>query len=146
MKKPFLLLILSVLILSGCKKDNGDPSPADFETLIIGKWYIKKTYEKEFVNGVKLQDETRTDYGIDDFFEFKKNGDATNNDKDDFFTYVIVDNKLKLYDKDDPADPDPEYEYTIITLTKDDLVLLEGMDDGAGVNSYTQEFTMKKKY
>ncbi len=115
-KSALLVLLLTAIAFTGCKKDKDEDS-----NLIVGKWYTKKMYDVSYVNGVKQGEYTDTDFTSSDYMEFFDNGKVKDSDEDEY-TYKLDGKTIILADIDDPSDVEV---YQIKTLTKTDLVVGE---------------------
>lgn len=69
MKRPFLIIILLVCIIAGCKKDEAQK---EAEVTVLGKWYVKYT---NTTGGVSAG--TNTSFTANDYYLF--NADKTVN-------------------------------------------------------------------
>lgn len=133
MKRSILLLLLTVVVLSGCKKDKDD----DASVAILGKWYISKTVEMDYENSVKVFEETDTDYDNTDFFVFKENGVLEVSGDDDYKYSLNANATVLTIDSDD---------YPIKALDANSLVFyMEDTEVSAGVTyKYYFEYVLRR--
>ena len=142
MKKNVLVLfIMAAIAISGCKKD--DKKDDDAKSTIVGKWLVKKIYEVEYENGVKKREDTDTDFGNQDFFEFKADGTGLFSETGDTdpITYKVTGDMLTITDS-----PGESFDLKIKSLRGNDLVLVdESTETYQGVTyRNVTEITFKK--
>lgn len=142
MKKNVLLLfIMAALAISGCKKD--DKKDDDAKSTIVGKWLVKSIYEVEYENGIKKREDTDTDFGNQDFFEFKADGTGLFSETGDTdpITYKVTGDMLTITDS-----PGESFDLKIKSLSGNDLVLVDESSEtyqGVTYRNVT-EITFKK--
>ena len=133
----FLMLLMTTVAFTSCKKDDEDQQRKD----IIGKWFVKKTIEKEIVNGVTISEDTDTNFGTDYYFEFTKDGKMIENIDGDQYpaTYQVKDNnRVAITFQGEDA-----HDYEIRKLNSSEMVLY--VEDEDGPNAYgSVEFTVSK--
>ncbi|MEZ0450717.1 lipocalin family protein [Sphingobacterium thalpophilum] len=127
-------ICLLLMIATGCSKDNDLPDQPDQD--IVGKWQLEK-YVTQQTPG-----ETDTYIGKDgEWAEFKKDGTGTQRwdeggGKFDLepFTWKISGSKLTITDDLDDEEGADQEEFTIVKLTKQELVFKGEWvsDDGNG--------------
>lgn len=137
--KNFTLFILLIMIaaFTGCKKDEEDQQRKD----IVGKWFVKKTVEKEIVNGVTISEDTDTDFGTDYYFEFTSDGKMIENIDGDQYpgTYQVKDNNHVAI----TFQGEESHDFEIRKLNSSEMVLY--VEDEDGPNAYgSVEFTFAK--
>jgi len=136
----FLLILLA---FSSCKKDKVEENPS---RTIVGKWYLKKVIETTYMDGVKKEEAPSTNFGSEDYLEFKADGSGNiseDGDKDAFSYKILSDNQLQLiYEGETEADAT----INITKLTAADLVLfIDQSETYQNVKyRYTSELTLKK--
>ena len=131
MKKPITLL-LCLVILAGCKKNNPDPT-LNLLRKIEGKWYIRKQVINEFGSETQIAP-TYTGYIIGGFeyIQFNKDGTGTSNYHNIYdpiigsigsFTYTVSNSNLfakyQLAQRNGFSEPD----MATISFIGDSLVL-----------------------
>ena len=132
-----LVLLMAFATFTGCKKDDEESQKKD----IIGKWFVKKTVEKEIENGATTSEETETNYNEADYFEFKSDGQF--NMSLDGYQYsgqyqVKSNNHLVLSDEDGDLE-----DYEIKKLNSTELVIYMEDEDGPNAKE-TYEITFRK--
>lgn len=142
MKKNVLVLfIVAAFAISGCKKD--DKKDEESKSTIVGKWLVKKIYEVEYENDIKKREDTDTDFGNQDFFEFKADGTGLFSEVGDTdpLTYKVTGDVITITDS-----PGESFDLKIKSLSGNDLVLVdEATETDQGITyRYVTEITFKK--
>lgn len=132
-----LLFLMTTVAFTSCKKDDEDQQRKD----IIGNWYVKKTVEKEIVNGKTISDDTDTDFGDDYYFEFTADGKMIEHIDGDQYpgTYQLKENNhiAITFQGEEPDD------YEIRKLNSSEMVLYTEDEDGPNAIG-TLEITFRK--
>lgn len=114
----------------------------------MGSWLIKKSVEKQYVNGVFLDESASTNFTAEDYIEFKSDGKGIYSEIGDTdpFTYTIVDEGKKITVKYDGFYNDLET-YDIKTLNSTDLIIYteSTYTNNGATDKYTEELTLKRK-
>ncbi len=132
-----LVLLMAFATFTGCKKDDEESQQKD----IVGKWFVKKTVEKEIENGVTTSEETETNYNESDYFEFKSDGkvDTSFDGYQSSGVYQVKsNNRLAFTDEDGDVE-----DYEIKKLNSSELVLYLEDEDGPNAKE-TFEVTFRK--
>ncbi|TCD02801.1 lipocalin family protein [Pedobacter psychroterrae] len=142
MKKNVLFLfIMAAIAISGCKKDNKKDD--ELKSTIAGKWFTKKIVEVNYVNNVKKEEHTDTDFGNNDFFEFKADGTGIFSEIGDTdpFTYKVTGDILTI-----TYMPGESLDFKIKSLIGNDAVFVNEFSEiFENVNYKTvTEITVKK--
>lgn len=133
-----LVLLMAAIAFTGCKKDDEEKATKN----IVGKWQETISYDKTYLNGKLLEQETETDYDDRDYIDFRSNGTAVDGEGTTY-TYSITATKLTLREAGD----DDDEVYDIKKLTSTELVVYHETtyENGADKFRYTSELTLKKK-
>lgn len=134
-----LLLLVTGISFTGCKKDKKDSDEAN----IVGKWYMQSSWEKEYKNGVLVDQQSSTQPSQTVSYEFRSNGTGLDNHGDQF-NYKIIGTKLTVTYPDDDDDTEVQ---DIKKLTSSEMVLTgeDSWDNEGDITKYTWEGTFKKK-
>ena len=128
MKKTLALSLISMILLTACKKDNKEIS-------LRNKWTLDNSVAKEYSNGALIN--TTTAAGIGTTLDFQDNGNlvitSPGSPVESFF-YTIVSNSRVEFDGDT---------YEIRNLTGSDVTLFIREDFAPG--DYEETFLYLKK-
>jgi hypothetical protein len=136
MKRPYLIMLLLVSIIAGCKKDE---TQKEAEVTVLGKWYVKSLYSSGGVNAG-----TNTSFTVNDYYLF--NSDKTVNISQSTpavssalaYTYV----KDTSGEKITLSNTDRTTIYNVGKLTVDSLVMTSAAGGGVA-SSTTYRFARK---
>lgn len=142
MKKFILFLLFAGLTLS-CNS-NDDEGSAISEPTILGKWYIKGGTS----NGGEFQNYNHDCETSKDFQEFFENAELTFNGYN--AECALSDTQTSIWDlsgniltvSNPPQDPMIyQYTYVVESLTNDELILKQTVNDPEGIVVYRSTFT-----
>jgi hypothetical protein len=113
MKNLKLFILLFLIGITACKKDE---SKIEAKVAIIGKWQLKSIEETRFKNGVKTDENKRSQ---ENSIELKNDGKAIFDKRD--YTYQVEGNKRLVLTA--IGETKPEYDFEIKNITEGELVL-----------------------
>lgn len=141
-RNALLIFVMAALAISGCRKDD-KLDEDDIAKNLQGKWMIKKTYEVYYIDNVKDDEETETDYGSSDYLEFKADGTGLYSEEGDTdpFTYKVNGKTITIAEG-----PNEKHDITIKSLIGNDAVLVEEYSETyqGKVHKTVVETTVKK--
>ena len=142
MKKYVIaLLMIAAISFSRCKKD--DKNDKKLTSTIVGKWFIIKDVESNFINDVKKEEHTDDEFTAEDYYEFKSNGTGVFSEvgDSDSFTYKVTGTTITITEN-----PNESYELEIKNLNGNDAIFIkEFIENFEGVDYKTiTEMTVKK--
>jgi len=148
--KKLLLIIFAAIIISGCKKSNGNAPSTNF----TGKWYITTDSLAEYINGnMVAHSKTTIDHqgyldfsadgsGYDDIIRQTTQGDNVDLDVYESFTYTASGNTVTF---NIPAQSVGSEEVsasmvtaTVQTHTNNNLTLVFNNSGTSGGNTYSE--------
>ena len=140
-KNVLLLLMMAAIAITGCKKE--EEQEEEPKSSIVGKWFVKKLYFVRYEGSVKKEEETETDFGNSDYYEFKADGTGTFSEVGDTdpLTYTVAGDVITITDN-----PGESFSLKIKSLAANDAVLVEESTETNQGITYrnVMEITLKK--